>query len=150
MEFCALKIKSLSLVFASIAVFLTGSFQPALAQADSQPTASSLTLMPVPSSVTVGGGSFLISGQFSVTFAGYSEPRLLRARQRFMETLARETGIPFLPDEGSSSPSFEVKTAGPSAAIPEIGEDESYHLEVTPQGIRLSAPNPLEPVINFA
>jgi len=99
--------------------------------------------MPVPASVTVGTGQYLVTGQLSVTLAGYSEPRLVRARERFMQTLTRETGIPFLPDASANSGSFEVKTAGPSAAIQELGEDESYRLEVTPQAIHLTAPNPL-------
>ena len=60
-----------------------------------------------------------------------------------MQTLARETGIPFLPETSGNKSSFEVKTTGPSAAIQELGEDESYHLEVTPQAIHLTAPNPL-------
>ena len=140
MECCPLKMRILPFAFAVVFGCWAQSFE---GQASSQTDAAALSLMPVPASVTPGSGQFLVTGQFSVTLAGFSEPRLLRARQRFMDTLGRETGIPFFPDAPGATGGMEVNTMGPSAAVQELGEDESYHLEVTSQGIRLSAPNPL-------
>ena len=101
----------------------------------------SLTLMPVPSSVTVGSGEFLIDGSFGVKFEGFSEPRLLRARERFLTDLSHETGIPILRD--AKAPHFVVETKGPSATIQQLGEDESYQLKIVAGEVRLTAANPL-------
>jgi len=131
------------LAFAAVALLFVAPLPSLRAQANPEAGSGALSLMPVPASVTPGSGQYLVTGQFAVTLSGYSEPRLLRARQRFMDTLGRETGIPFLPDAGPSAISLEINTKGPSAAIQEVGEDESYHLEVTAQGIHLSASNPL-------
>lgn len=98
--------------------------------------------MPQPASVKQGPGEFLIDTHFAVAFEGFTEPRLLRARQRFLDILNRETGIPFGLD--SSTPShFQIHTDGPSAAIQKLGEDESYRLEITSSAVHLTAANPL-------
>ena len=102
-----------------------------------------LPIMPLPSSITMGSGEFLVDGQFSIGFSGYREPRLDRARLRFLSALAKETGMPFLPEVKPGPVKFDIKTAGPSAVIEQLGEDESYHLEVTPEAVRLTAANPL-------
>jgi hexosaminidase len=57
-------------------------------------------------------------------------------------SIARETGILNFADS-ASQPLFIIKTAGPSAPVQQLGEDESYHLEVSPEKVALSAPNPL-------
>ncbi len=138
-----MKMKSLPLVLIFTAALTATCASAARAQGSAESGNSSLSLMPVPASVTPGSGQYLVTGQFSIAFSGFSEPRLLRARDRFMTVLARETGIPFLPGTTSGGASLDVKTGGPSAAIQEVGEDESYRLEVTPQGMHLTAPNPL-------
>jgi len=104
---------------------------------------SPLSVMPVPASVVPGTGSLLVDHGLEVVFEGYTEPRLERARVRFLETLSRETGILEVPAPPFKPARFVIKTAGPSAPVQQLGEDESYHLEVTPGGVRLSAPNPL-------
>jgi len=102
-----------------------------------------LPIMPLPSSVTSGSGEFLVDGNFSVAFDGFVEPRLLRARQRFLDTLSRETGIPFTRETASKEAHFRIQSNGSSAAVQELGEEESYHLQVLPDGVRLTAANPL-------
>jgi hexosaminidase len=99
--------------------------------------------MPVPASVTQGEGRFLIDGSLGISFEGFKEARLERARQRFLDTLSRETGIPLWRQAVLNSPHFVVQTAGPSAAIQQLDEDESYHLEIRATDVRLAAPNPL-------
>ena len=105
--------------------------------------ASAPPLMPMPSHVEAGNGQFLIDGNISVALEGDTEPLLLLARERFMDTLSRKTGIPF-PKERSSNPSnITIKTGGTSKPVQELGEDESYHLKVSPTGVELTAANPL-------
>jgi hexosaminidase len=99
--------------------------------------------MPMPAHVVQGDGQFPIDGSFTVAFGGYKEARLVRAKTRFLDTLSRETGIPFRIDAETQQPGLTIKTSGPSAAIQKLGEDESYHLEVAPTHILLTAPNPL-------
>ena len=104
---------------------------------------SSLPLMPLPEHVTAGEGQFLIDGSFSVGLEGYTEPRLLLARQRFLDRLSRETGIPFESQTQASQLSFTIKTGEASAPVQQLGEDESYHLKVTANHVQLTAANPL-------
>jgi len=110
---------------------------------DAQTQPQSLPIMPLPASVSQGDGEFLIDGQLAVAFDGFTEPRLFRARGRFLDTLTRETGIPFSRDAASSAAHFQIHTTGPSAAVQQLGEDESYQLTVTADGVRLTASNPL-------
>jgi hexosaminidase len=104
--------------------------------------AEPLPIMPLPASVTEGQGEFVIDGKLNIAIDGFSEPRLIHARQRFFDTLFHETGIPF--GLGTPAPAtMHIQAAGPSAAIQKLGEDESYRLEITPTSIKLTAPNPL-------
>ena len=104
---------------------------------------TTLPIMPLPSHVVEGQGQFLIDGNFGIALQGYTEPRLQRAQQRFLITLSRETGIPLWREAQFNPPSFVIKTGGASDAVEQLGEDESYHLEVSPNHVVLSAPNPL-------
>ena len=103
----------------------------------------SFNLMPLPSHVAPASGVLRIDGQFTVAFDGFKEPRLERARDRFINTLSRETGIPYHEEEHQGSPTLVVKVGGPSEVIQRLGEDESYHLEITPAQAVLTAKNPL-------
>ena len=102
-----------------------------------------LPIMPLPAHAVEGQGQFSIDGSFGITLQGYTEPRLLRARQRFLDTLSRETGIPLRWEAQFNQPHFIIQTTGPSDSVQQLGEDESYHLEITPTQVRLSAANPL-------
>lgn len=103
----------------------------------------SLPLMPMPSHVIRGEGHLKIDGTFTVGLEGYKDGRLGLARKRFIQTLSRETGIPYHADEISNTPTLVVKTAGGSEEIEKLGEDESYRLEVTASHAMISAPSPL-------
>jgi hexosaminidase len=102
-----------------------------------------LPLMPLPAKATPGTGEFLINNRFGLTLEGYQEPRLDKAKQRFLDLLSRQTGIPLWREAVLNKPLFFVKTAGPSAPVQQVGEDESYHLEITAQEVHLQAANPL-------
>ena len=107
-------------------------------------TAPPLNLMPWPASVQQGSGVLRIDQSFRVAFTGYTESRLDRAGQRFMERLHRQTGIPFTNQGGDAAKAtLVVHTDKASKEIQELGEDESYTLEVTPQGAKVNAANPL-------
>jgi hexosaminidase len=104
---------------------------------------TSLAMIPLPASAVQHSGSLLIDPGLQIVFEGYTEPRLARARDRFLDTLSRETGIAHVPTEPDQKASFVIRTAGQSATVQQLGEDESYHLEVTATGVMLTAPNPL-------
>jgi hexosaminidase len=104
---------------------------------------NSISIMPAPAHVTQGEGEFFIDGSFGITSEGYEEPRLARARQRFLDILHNETGIPFKPEAAVNQRHFVIQTSGPSASVQRLGEDESYHLEISTTGVRLRAANPI-------
>ena len=102
-----------------------------------------LSIMPLPAHATQGSGQFKVDGGFQIVFEGYQEARLEHARDRFMTNLTRETGILHFPVAAAATPQFVIKTAGPSAPVQQLGEDEAYHLEISPDHVLLSAANPL-------
>jgi len=103
-----------------------------------------LNLMPQPSSVKTSIGTLPIDANFAISFAGHTEPRLDRAAERFLTQLRRQTGLLIPASTASSAKStLVVHTDHASKEIQELGEDESYTLEVTPAGSRLNAANPL-------
>jgi hexosaminidase len=99
--------------------------------------------LPLPEHVTPGSGSLVMDQGLKISFEGFTEPRLDRARGRFIMQLSRETGILHWPEPTATQPRFVIQTAHASDAVESLGEDESYHLEVTPERIILRAPNPL-------
>ena len=99
--------------------------------------------MPLPAHAVAGSGSLPVDGGLQVVFEGYTEARLERARDRFVQRLGAETGILYPPAAGATQDKLTIRTTGPSRAIEELGEDESYHLEVTATGASLNAANPL-------
>ena len=102
-----------------------------------------LPLMPLPAEVHMGSGEFIIDNGFGISLEGYQEPRLQRAKQRFLDTLSRETGIPLWREAILNKPHFFIETKGPSEPVQQLGEDESYQLEITPAEVHLKAANPL-------
>jgi hexosaminidase len=82
-----------------------------------------------------------------VAIEGDPDPRVVLGEKRFMKTLWRETGIPFTVDaaeaKSAGKPTFVIHTDGPSQAVQQLGEDESYHLTVSSSKVELKAPNAL-------
>jgi hexosaminidase len=102
-----------------------------------------INVMPMPAMVTPVVGRLVVSQSFSVAIAGYSEPRLQRATQRFLHDLSRQTGY-FLNDSAAAGHSGLVIHADhASEQVQDLGEDESYVLDVSGAGAKLTAPNPL-------
>jgi hexosaminidase len=103
-----------------------------------------LSLMPAPSSVQIGSGRLLVDSSFGAGLTGYTEPRLDRAVERFLRQLSRQTGIPLAAKPSApAKAALVIHTDHASKEIQEVGEDESYILEVSATGAKLSAPTPL-------
>src|SRR6266436_2805430 len=103
-----------------------------------------LNLMPLPANVQLGAGSLKVDSTFSVAFTGYTEPRLERAGERFLRQLARQTGLPLaLKPSKSAKATLVIQTDHAGKEIQEVGEDESYILDVSTASARLRASTPL-------
>ncbi len=89
----------------------------------------------------MGSGSLAIDGSFGIAITGNPDARVRLGAVRLLQTLARQTGIPFTESSSDARLQIECSTAG--EAIQKLGEDESYRLEVTTQKAVLSAANPL-------
>src|SRR5690349_4379649 len=105
---------------------------------------SALNLLPVPASVQPGTGSLRVDSSFSVALTGHTELRLERSSERFLLQLARQTALPLnLKAAKSPQATLVIHTDHASKEIQEVGEDESYVLEVSSSGAKLTAPTPL-------
>src|SRR3984957_3450067 len=105
---------------------------------------ASLNIMPLPAKVELGDGSLKIDASFRIAFAGKREARLDRAGGRVERQIQRQTGIVILRASKSAViATLEAITDHESKVIQELGEDESYTLDVTPSGAKLHAGNPV-------
>ena len=104
---------------------------------------TSLALMPMPSHIAQSQGELKIDSNFTVTLDGFKDARLELARKRFLKTLSRQTGIPYHTEPTEGTAILVVKTSANSQKVQQVGEDESYKLEVTPTSATIRAPNSL-------
>ena len=103
-----------------------------------------LHLMPMPARVTLGDGRLAIAQSFTVGISGYKDERLERAALRFIDHLARRTGLPLsLRTADAAKATLVIHADHASKAVQELDEDESYTLNVSSSGANLAAPNPL-------
>jgi hexosaminidase len=104
-----------------------------------------LNLMPQPASVTPGAGALRIDASFAIALTGHAEPRLDRAAERLLSGLHRQTALLLAkqPSRDSAKATLVVHTDRASKDVQELGEDESYTLEVGSSGAKLNAANPL-------
>src|SRR5580692_3900234 len=110
----------------------------------SQQLPSPIDVMPLPATMMPGAGRLLVSQTFSVAIAGYNDPRLERAAQRFLRDLSRQTGY-FLSERlaDATHATLTIDAGHGSEPVQDLGEDESYRLDVSSAGAKLTAPNPL-------
>jgi hexosaminidase len=112
-------------------------FLPAQAQ-------STLNLMPLPVKAESAPGQLVIDDSLTVKIEGPNDSRVRKAVDRFFASLRLQTGIPFAGRLASdSSAKFVIRVAEKSKDVPELGEDESYNLEITDGAGVLNAPNSL-------
>ncbi len=98
-------------------------------------------LVPWPAEIAFGTGEMAIGPDFRLTIAGQADPRVQRAARRFEARLARQAGL--LPPLGPGQVRLELRCKGPArSALPALGMDESYTLEVTPEKATLTAAEP--------
>jgi hexosaminidase len=104
-----------------------------------------LNLMPLPANVNLGSGALKIDANFTIAFTGHTEPRLDRAATRFLAQLQRQSALLFAqqPSRSTAKATLVIHTDHASKDLQELGEDESYTLEVTTSGAKLNAANPL-------
>jgi hexosaminidase len=100
-----------------------------------------LNLMPIPTSIQLGTGQMVIDASFSVGINAQSDARLERSVELFLTNLRRQTGMPplLLKLTEASQAKFVVEAGEANQTVPQLGEDESYRLEVTAGAAKLSA-----------
>jgi hexosaminidase len=106
----------------------------------------SLSLTPMPTHVLSGTGQLLIDPSFSVSIGGgKNDPLLRRAVDRFLNNLRWQTGMLPLDTKmtASSKATLVINCQHASKAVQEVGEDESYDLEISSSDAKLSAPTSL-------
>jgi hexosaminidase len=107
--------------------------------AQPQPT---VNLMPIPSNLRLETGKLVIDPSFSVAIGGNSDPRLQHAVERFLNDLRSQTGM--LPlDMKVTNPekaTLVIRAEHTNKEVLDLGEDESYSLEVSSKGAKLDAP----------
>jgi len=89
-------------------------------------------LMPWPAHVEMGQGSLAIGSTLRISLTGYSEPRLIEAARRLGQVVT-----------AGSPAQLIIQCDRASAPVQDLGEDESYHLEIAPNQAHLAATNPL-------
>jgi len=100
--------------------------------------------MPLPAKVEVGTGQLVVNQSFTAAIAGVSDDRLRRGVPRFLHDLSRQTGMPLnglAADPRTATLVIRTESAG--RKIQELGEDESYSLEVSSSRATLTALTPL-------
>jgi hexosaminidase len=104
-----------------------------------------INLMPMPAKFQLGNGRLLVDRSFSVAITGHKEPRLVGAVELFLSQLRRQTGMPPIDIKvtDSASATLVIQCDGGTNPVQQLGEDESYRLEIAATGARLSAPTTL-------
>jgi hexosaminidase len=107
-----------------------------------------LPLMPKPVKTAQGVGVFAIDRTFSIAVsgAGAPDPRVTAAASRLLERVSRQTGLPIAAQKTfpPGRAAFQIVVESKDHKAPQkLGDEESYHLDVSPQQVRLSADSPL-------
>ncbi len=107
-----------------------------------------LHLIPLPANVknAAGNGELVIETSFSVALPSNADARLRKTVAIFLNDLRRHTGmlqLNFSVADHSENAKLHISVDHASKQVQELGEDESYTLEVTPSGAELSAPTTL-------
>jgi hexosaminidase len=125
------------LLFVLLAAICTG---PITAAADQKAT---LELMPVPEQLRLGQGGLTVTADLTVSVTGDgATPRLQEGVRRMLRRLSDRSGLFFPPATFLQLTGREtavvVVTAGRAAKV-ELGEVESYRLQVTATGVTIEA-----------
>ncbi len=107
-----------------------------------------LHLIPLPANVKNAprNGELVIETSFSVALPSNADARLRKTVAIFLNDFRRHTGmlqLNFSVVDHSENGKLHISVDHASKQVQELGEDESYTLEVTPSGAELSAPTTL-------
>ena len=102
-------------------------------------TARASNLVPLPSQLTPAEGRLPVDSSFRISIQSRHDPRLDSAAARLASRLSRQTGIPFHPNP-AAHPTLVLEAVAPGPAYPTLGENETYRLEVSSAGAKLTAP----------
>ena len=99
-------------------------------------------LMPVPANVAWKNGKMPLTKNFTVAVSGKTDERLKSYIFRVMRRLEGRTGLEFSRDLASDSANAAllIETGSTGNAIPKLGDDESYNLEISETRAKLTAP----------
>jgi hexosaminidase len=86
----------------------------------------------MPASLQLKPGGLRLSQSFTVANAGIPDARLERATQRFQQRLAAKIGreVPLGFSTAPTLASLTIQVIAAGSPVPELGEDESYSLEI--------------------
>jgi hexosaminidase len=101
-------------------------------------------LAPLPAHYERGAGKLIIENTFSIATDGHRDDLLEQGALRFLGNLSHETGIPMhmrLGDPAKATIMLHVDHGSP--AVQQAVEEESYVLDVTPTGAKITAPTSL-------
>jgi hexosaminidase len=127
----------------TISAFVFASVLTSASVAAAEETPPTLDLMPVPAQIELGANAFEIGSGFTVAVDGDgATDRLHRGVQRMLRRLSDRSALFFEPStflelEDREDAAMTV-TAGRAGKLA-VGEDESYRLTITEEGIRLQA-----------
>ena len=114
----------------------------ALSQTSRDLERSTRGLMPVPANLSWKAGKFPLTKDFSVALTGQTDERLRSYAFRAMRRLENRSVIAlsrdFSTDVANAALVIEARSIG--NAVPRLGDDESYALDITERQARLTAP----------
>ncbi len=114
----------------------------AFAQTQASLVAARRSLMPVPANVNWREGRLPVGKNFSFRFVGQTDERTRQYASRVMRRLEGRTLFEFVREASTSpNPTLLIETATTGTAIPKLGDDESYTLDIGSTQIKLTAPN---------
>ncbi|MBE2212425.1 MAG: family 20 glycosylhydrolase [Opitutaceae bacterium] len=107
-----------------------------------------VSVMPLPHSVVAAEGRLPITAKLTVALRGHDDARLRaglaralrRAEERTGLTFARTPQAAYVISGDSSAATLVIECGAAAAAVPVLGEDESYTLAITPSQAVLRAP----------
>ncbi len=104
-----------------------------------------LSLMPMPANVQMKTGQLVIDPSFTVGISGHSDTLLQHMVELFLDNLRRQIGMTALDMKaaGAAKSKLVVHCERASKDVLELGEDESYSLEIGAEGAKLAAVTPL-------
>ncbi|HJQ31304.1 MAG TPA: family 20 glycosylhydrolase [Pyrinomonadaceae bacterium] len=128
-----------TLTCALLPLLLLFSFTTSFSAQEARPAAAAAVpaprhnLMPVPKSLRLLGGRMKVTPAFNVAVQGYSDARLLAGVRRTVARLERRTGMEFARgfNEIPAAANLVIQCRGAGPTVPELGQDESYVLEVS-------------------